>query len=399
LQASLGEACEGRAFLLQAGDCAESFRDVQTIPIREKLKIFLQMSAVLTFGAALPVVKVARIAGQFAKPRSSPTEVVGGVEIPSFRGHIVHSDEGTVAARKPDAQRIVEAYFQSAATLNLLRALTKGGFADITQVHTWNREFVASSPAGLRYEQLAHEIGHALAFMQACGIDLADERSLHEVDVYTSHEALLLDYEEPLVRRDPLSGDWYALSAHFLWAGERTHQLDGAHIEFLSGVNNPIGVKLGPTSTPDTVVALCERLNPRRVPGRLTLITRLGADRVDALLPLLLRAVRDSGIPVVWACDPMHANTFVAASGHKTRHFDDVMKEIEGFFAAHREVGTWPGGIHLEYTGENVTECLGGSEAVLEDHLDHRYETICDPRLNARQSLDVAFRVAELMRG
>ncbi|MBM3676749.1 MAG: 3-deoxy-7-phosphoheptulonate synthase, partial [Actinobacteria bacterium] len=242
LQSALAEAAEGRAFLLQAGDCVESFRDVQTIPIREKLKVFLQMSAVLTFGAALPVVKVSRIAGQFAKPRSSPTERIGEIEIPSFRGHIVHSDEATAAAREPDAARIVEAYFQAASTLNLLRALTKGGFADITQVHTWNREFVASSPEGRRYEQLAHEIGHALAFMQACGIDLADERSLHEVDVYTSHEALLLDYEEPLVRKDPLTGEWYALSAHLLWAGERTRELDGAHVEFLSGVHNPIGV-------------------------------------------------------------------------------------------------------------------------------------------------------------
>jgi 3-deoxy-7-phosphoheptulonate synthase len=399
LQAALGEAAEGRAFLLQAGDCVESFRDVQTIPIREKLKVFLQMSAVLTFGSALPVVKVARIAGQFAKPRSSPTEKVAGIEVPSFRGHIVHSDEATADARTPDPSRIVEAYYQAASTLNLLRALTKGGFADITQVHTWNREFVASSPEGRRYEQLASEIGHALAFMKACGIDLEDERSLHEVDVYTSHEALLLDYEQPLTRRDPLTGEWYALSAHFLWAGERTREQDGAHLEFLSGVRNPIGVKVGPKATADDVVALCERLNPARIPGRLTLITRLGAGAVRDALPPLLRAVQETGIPVVWACDPMHANTFVAPSGHKTRRFDDVMTELEGWFAAHREVGTWPGGVHLEYTGENVTECLGGSEAVLEDQLDHRYETLCDPRLNARQSLDVAFRVAELMRG
>lgn len=399
LQAALGEAAEGRAFLLQAGDCVESFRDVQAIPIREKLKVFLQMSAVLTFGSALPVIKVARMAGQFAKPRSAPTESVGGVEIPSFRGHIVHSDEPTAEARTPDPARIVEAYFQAASTLNLLRALTKGGFADITQVHTWNREFVAASPEGRRYEQLAHEIGHALAFMQACGIDLNDERSLHEVDVYTSHEALLLDYEEPLVRTDPLTGEWYALSAHFLWAGDRTREQGGAHLEFLSGVRNPIGVKIGPSATADDVVALCERLNPERVPGRLTLITRLGAEVVRTALPPILRAVRESGIPVVWACDPMHANTFLAPTGHKTRRFDDVMTELEGWFAAHREVGTWPGGVHLEYTGENVTECLGGSEAVLEEQLDHRYETLCDPRLNARQSLDVAFRVAELMRG
>lgn len=395
----LGEVAEGRALLLQAGDCVESFREVSPIPIREKLKVLLQMSAVLTFGASLPVVKVGRVAGQFAKPRSADTEIVDGVELPSFRGHTVHSDEADAAARVPDPERIVQGYYQAASTLNLLRAYTKGGFADITQVHTWNKEFVASSSAGQRYEQLADEIGRALAFMQACGIDLAAERSLHEVDVWTSHEGLLLDYEEPLTRKDSLTGDWYACSAHMLWIGERTRELDGAHVEFFSGVHNPIGVKLGPAATADEVVALCERLNPRRLPGRLTLIARMGADRVRELLPPLLRAVRESGIPVVWACDPMHANVFRTASGVKTRRFDDVMREIEGFFAAHRAVGTWPGGVHLEITGEDVTECLGGAEEVLEEQLDHRYETLCDPRLNARQSLDLAFRVAELMRG
>jgi 3-deoxy-7-phosphoheptulonate synthase len=395
----LGEVAEGRAFLLQAGDCVESFREVSAITIREKLKVLLQMSAVLTFGASLPVVKVGRVAGQFAKPRSSDTEIVDGLELPSFRGHTVHSDEASVDARIPDPERIVQGYYQSASTLNLLRAFTKGGFADITQVHTWNKEFVSSSAAGQRYEQLASEIGRALAFMQACGIDLASERSLHEVDVWTSHEGLLLDYEEPLTRKDSLTGDWYACSAHMLWIGERTRELDGAHVEFFSGVHNPVGVKLGPTATADDTVALCERLNPRRVPGRLTLIARMGAEGVEELLPPLLRAVQESGIPVVWACDPMHANLFKTVSGIKTRRFDDVMREIEGFFAAHREVGTWPGGVHLEFTGDDVTECLGGSEEVLEEQLDHRYETLCDPRLNARQSLDLAFRVAALMRG
>jgi 3-deoxy-7-phosphoheptulonate synthase len=398
LLAALGEVAEGRAFLLQAGDCVESFREVSAIQIREKLKVLLQMSAVLTYGATLPVIKVGRIAGQFAKPRSSPTETLGGVELPSFRGHVVHSDERTVEARVPDPERIVQGYYQAASTLNLLRAFTKGGFADLTQVHTWNQEFVASSPEGRRYEVIANEIGRALRFMQAIGIDLGSERSIHEVDVWTSHEGLLLDYEEPLTRRDSLTGQWYDCSAHMLWIGERTRALDGAHVEFFAGVHNPIGVKLGPAAAAEDVVGLCERLNPLHVPGRLTLITRMGAGRVRDALPPLLQAVRESGVPVVWSCDPMHANTFQTPSGHKTRRFDDVMSEIEGFFAAHREVGTWPGGIHLEFTGDDVTECLGGSEGVLEEHLVNRYETLCDPRLNARQSLDCAFLIAELQR-
>jgi 3-deoxy-7-phosphoheptulonate synthase len=399
LRTALGEAAEGRALLLQAGECAESFRDVSAPGIRERLKVLLQMSAVLTYGATLPVVKVGRIAGQFAKPRSSDTERVGGAELPSFRGHAVHSDEPVAEARIPDPERMVQAYYQAVSTLNLLRAFTKGGFADLTQVHTWNQEFVARSPEGRRYETIAGEIDRALRFMQSIGVDLVETRSIHEVDVWTSHEALLLDYEEPLVRNDSTTGDWYACSAHFLWIGERTRGLDGAHVEFLAGVHNPIGVKVGPAAEPEELVALAERLNPGRVPGRLTLITRLGADGVRDLLPPLVAAVRDTGVPVLWACDPMHANTFVTASGHKTRRFDEVLREIEGFFAVHHELGTWPGGVHLEITGENVTECLGGSDSVLEEQLDHRYETLCDPRLNARQSLDLAFRVAELMRG
>jgi 3-deoxy-7-phosphoheptulonate synthase len=398
LQRALGEAVEGRGFLLQAGDCAESFRQVSAIAIRERLKVLLQMSAVLTYGATLPVVKVGRIAGQFTKPRTAPTEVVDGVELPSFRGHAVNSDEPTPEARVADPERMVQAYYQAVSTLNLLRAFTKGGFADLTQVHTWNQEFVSTSLEGRRYEVIANEIGRALRFMQAIGIDLGDEGTIHEVDVWTSHEALLLDYEEPLVRRDSTTGDWYACSAHFLWVGERTRQVDGAHVGFLAGVENPVGAKIGPATTPDELVALCEALNPRRIPGRLTLVTRLGSGHVRDLLPPLVRAVREAELPVLWACDPMHANTFVTPSGHKTRRFDDVMGEIEGFFESHREVGSWPGGVHLEITGEDVTECLGGSEEVSEDQLDHRYETLCDPRLNARQSLDVAFRVAELMR-
>jgi 3-deoxy-7-phosphoheptulonate synthase len=398
LLGALGEVCEGRAFLLQAGDCVESFDDVSAPAIRERLKVLLQMSAVLTYGAMLPVIRVGRIAGQFAKPRSEPTEVVDGVTIPTFRGHVVHSDEPTPEARVPDPERLIQGYYQAASTLNLLRAFTKGGFADLTLVHTWNREFVAASPAGQRYELVAGEIERALSFMRAIGIDLDDEPTLHEVDVWTSHEGLLLEYEEALTRTDSLTGQPYDCSAHMLWIGERTRDVEGAHVEFFAGVRNPIGVKLGPTATPEAAIALAERLNPERIPGRLTFITRMGAERVREALPPLLRGVREAEHPVVWACDPMHANLMRTASGMKTRHFDAIMAELEGFFAAHREVGTWPGGVHLEFTGEDVTECLGGSEAVLEEHLDNRYETLCDPRLNGRQSLDLAFRVAELMR-
>jgi len=398
LRAALAEVCAGRAFVLQAGDCAESFHDFTAITIREKLKILLQMAAVLTYGATLPVVKIGRIAGQFAKPRSSPTERVGELELLSFLGHMVNGEEPSAEARVPDPERMVQGYYQSAATLNLLRAFTKGGFADMLRVHEWNQAFVASSLEGRRYEQLATEIERALRFMAACGIDLASARELHEVDVWTSHEGLLLDYEEPLTRRDSLTGDWYDCSAHMLWIGERTRGPEGAHAEFFAGVHNPVGVKVGPAATGEELLELCERLNPGRIPGRLTLIARLGAERVGELLPPLLRPVREAGHPVVWISDPMHANQVRTASGVKTRHFDAIMAEIEGFFSACWQEGVWPGGVHLEYTGEDVTECVGGSEAVLEEQLSHRYETLCDPRLNARQSVDVAFRVAELMR-
>ena len=398
LTEALAEVAAGRAFLLQAGDCAESFRDFSAPMIRDKLKILLQMAAVLTYGATLPVVKVARIAGQFAKPRSSPRETVGEVELPSFLGHMVNDDAPTPEARTPDPERMLRVYHQSAATLNLLRAFTKGGFADLNQVHAWNQEFVATSPEGRRYELIATEIERALRFMAACGIDIASHQELHQVDLWTSHEGLVLDYEAALTRRDSLTGDWYDCSAHMLWIGERTRQPDGAHVAFFSGVHNPIGVKVGPSATAEEVLALCERLNPGRIPGRLTLIARMGAGRVAELLPPILRAVRESGHPVAWACDPMHANTITTSAGRKTRRFDDVMAELSEFFAVHRREGTWPGGVHLEFTGDDVTECVGGSEAVLEEQLDGRYMTLCDPRLNARQSLDLAFRVAELMR-
>ena len=398
LQATLAEVAAGRAFLLQAGDCAESFHDFSAITIREKLKIMLQMSAVMIYGSTTPVVKVGRIAGQFAKARTSPTEIVDGVELPSFRGHMVHDDGASAEARIHDPDRMIQAYHQAAATLNLLRAFTKGGFADLTRVHMWNQEFVASSPEGQRYERIAAEIERALRFMAAIGIDLSDAQSLHQVDVWTSHEGLVLDYEEGLTRRDSTTGDWYDCSAHMLWIGERTRQVEGAHVEFFAGVHNPIGCKLGPTATADDVVELAERLNPGRVPGRLTLISRMGAERVRELLPPLLRAVRESEQPVVWVCDPMHANVFKTASGLKTRRFDVIMDEIEGFFAACRSEGAWAGGVHLEFTGDAVTECLGGSDTVLEEELTANYMTLCDPRLNARQSLDLAFHVAELMR-
>ena len=394
LTESLGQVAAGKAFLVQAGDCAESFEAFSADSIRDKLKVILQMAVVLTYSTGVPVVKVGRIAGQFAKPRSAVTESVDGVELPSFRGDLVNKIGFTEAARLPDPGRLLTAYHQSASTLNLLRAFTKGGFADLSSVHGWNLEFLAASPEGRRYERVAGEIDRALRFMAACGIDTRSEPQLHEVDFSTSHEALVLGYEEALTRQDSLTGDWYDCSAHMLWIGERTRQIDGAHVHFLSGVGNPVGVKLGPDAKPDEAVELCEALNPDRVPGRLTLISRMGADRVADALPPILRAVQDTGHPVVWACDPMHGNTY-ESGGRKTRHFDDICCEIEGFFSAHRTVGTWPGGIHVELTGEDVTECLGGGAEVTE--LDRRYETMCDPRLNAGQSLDLAFRVSEML--
>ena len=399
LTTQLGEVAEGRAFLLQAGDCAESFDGFSADAIRERLRVILQMAVVLTYSTGVPTVKIGRIAGQFAKPRSAPTETQGDVELPSFRGHIVNDIAFNEEARVADPGRLLQAYNQSASTLNLLRAFTKGGFADLERVHAWNQEFVANSPQGERYERLASDIERSMRFMKACGIDTADNPNLHEVDFFTSHEALLLGYEEALTRRDSISGDWYDCSAHMLWIGERTRQLDGAHVEFLRGVANPLGCKVGPSATAADVIGLCEALNPDQVPGRLTLISRMGADKVAEGLPPLLEAVRDAGHPVVWACDPMHGNTFTSESGRKTRHFEDVLREVSGFFDAHHQVGTWPGGIHVELTGENVTECLGGSEDVRDDQLGDRYETMCDPRLNGRQGVDLAFRVGELVGG
>ena len=398
LTRALGQAADGGAFVLQAGDCAESFAEFTADGIRDKLKVILQMAVVLTYGAGLPVVKVGRIAGQFAKPRSSPTEQVGDQVIDSFRGHMVNDDLPERSARVPDPGRLVSAYEQSVATLNLLRAFTKGGFADLSQIHAWNQQFVATSSEGRRFEDIADGIDRALRFMDACGINLTAEDTLHQVDFWTSHEALILDYEEALTRRDSLTGDWYDCSAHMLWVGERTRQLDGAHIDFLAGIHNPIGSKVGPSATADDVIALCERLNPSRTPGRLTLITRFGVDAIDDHLPELLRAVQAEGHPVVWTCDPMHGNTFTAEDGHKTRRFDDIIGELRSFVRIHREVGTWPGGVHVELTGDDVTECLGGVEDIVEGQLGLRYTTTCDPRLNGRQALDLAFGIAELLR-
>ena len=395
LQASLAQVAAGNAFLLQAGDCAESFEEFSAVNIREKLRVILQMAVVMQYSLGVPVVKVGRIAGQFAKPRSSAYETIGDLQLPSFRGHIVNDPTATEAARMPNPERLVQAYHQSASTLNLVRAFTKGGFADLGRVHAWTQEFVASSPEGRRYEQIATEIDRALKFMRSCGVDTENNHNLNEVDVYTSHEALLLGYEEALTRQDSLTGGWYDCSAHMLWIGDRTRELDGAHVEFLRGVGNPIGCKIGPSTTAEFALELCEKLNPARIPGRLTLISRMGANAVETSLRPVLRAVHDSGHPVVWACDPMHGNTFTSSTGHKTRDFADICAEIDGFVRAHHAEGTWPGGVHIELTGDNVTECIGGADKSLDSQLVDRYQTVCDPRLNARQSLDLAFHVAE----
>ena len=396
LTEQLAAVSRREAFLLQAGDCAESF-DTSADSIRDRLRVILQMAVILTYYTGVPVVKVGRIAGQFAKPRSSDTETVDGLELPSFRGHMVNDINFNEDSRAANPKRLLTAYNRAAATLNLLRAFTKGGFAALSRVHQWNREFVAASPAGQRYEALADEIDRAVSFMQACGMDGDKLSELSEVDFHTSHEALILGYEEALTRQDSLTGEWYDCSAHMLWIGERTRDLDGAHIEFLRGVNNPIGCKLGPDANPKDVITLCETLNPEKLPGRLTLISRMGAEIVSEKLPSILEAVKKAGHPVVWVCDPMHGNTFSTENGHKTRHFDDVLKEITGFFEAHEKVATYPGGVHLELTGDDVTECLGGGAQLDAEDLSKRYETMCDPRLNGSQSIDIAFRIAELL--
>lgn len=396
LKEQLAAVARGEAFLLQGGDCAERFDAVTAESIRNKLKTLLQMAVVLTYAASVPVVKIGRMAGQFAKPRSRPTEVRDGVELPAFRGDIVNGFDFTPEARTPDPRRLVEAYHRSALTLNLVRAFAGGGYADLRQVHAWNQDFVRDSPAGRRYDQVAGEIDRALTFMEACG---ADPEEFRTVDIYSSHEALLLDYEDALTRTDSRTNTQYDVSAHFVWLGERTRQLDGAHVEFAKHIRNPIGVKLGPTTTPEEALALIDALNPEGEPGRLTFVTRMGAGRVRDALPNLVEKVTAGGAPVAWVCDPMHGNTYEAPSGHKTRRFDDVLDEVAGFFEVHRALGTHPGGVHIEFTGDDVTECTGGAHELAEDDLHQRYETACDPRLNRTQSLDLAFQVAELYRG
>jgi 3-deoxy-7-phosphoheptulonate synthase len=395
LQARLAEVADGKAFLLQGGDCAESFAEFGANKIRDSFRLLLQMAITLTFAGSMPVVKVGRVAGQFAKPRSDDNETRDGITLPSYRGDIINGFDFTPEARIPDPQRMMKAYHQSASTLNLLRAFAQGGYADLNRVHKWNLEFAKDSPLGARYEDLASRIDEALAFMAACGVTGETVPAIRETAFYTSHEALLLPYEQALTRTDSLTGDWYDCSAHFLWVGARTHQLDGAQIEFARGIRNPIGLKVGPHMATDDLLRLIDILNPDNTPGRLTLISRMGCDKVEAKLPPLLRAVKEEARAVVWSCDPMHGNTFQSASGYKTRKFDNVMSEVRGFFAAHHVEGTHPGGIHLELTGQNVTECMGGAEKISDSDLSGRYETFCDPRLNANQALEMAFLVAD----
>ena len=396
LKARLAAVACGEAFVLQGGDCAETFAGSTADAIRGKLRTLLQMAVVLTYAASVPVVKIGRLAGQFAKPRSSDTETRNGTALPAYRGDAVNGLEFTAEARTPDPQRMLRACHYSAATLNLCRAFTQGGYADLRQVHTWNTDFVAASPAGQRYEALAGEIDRALTFMNASGIDPAEFRT---VEFYSSHEALLLEYERAMTRIDSRTGLPYDTSAHFPWIGERTRALDGAHVEFFRHIRNPIGVKLGPSTTPQDALALAGRLNPDNEPGRLTFITRMGASAIRTGLPPVVEKVTASGAQVAWVCDPMHGNTTEAPGGRKTRHVEDILAEVTGFFEVHHALGTHPGGIHIEFTGDDVTECLGGSHGLTEDDLTGRYETACDPRLNRSQSLDLAFRVAELYRG
>jgi len=394
----LGQVAEGKAFLLQGGDCAESFAEFSANNIRDTFRVLLQMAVVLTFGAALPVVKVGRMAGQFAKPRSAPTEVIDGVELPSYRGDIINGIEFTKEARTPDPERLVQCYNQSAATLNLLRAFAQGGFADLHKVHRWNLDFVADSPLGHRYKEMADRLTETLEFMAACGMTSETAPQIRETEFFTSHEALLLNYEQALTRVDSLTGKWYGCSAHMLWIGDRTRQLDSAHVDYMRGIQNPIGLKCGPTSDPDELLRLIETLNPQNVPGRLTLIARMGHEKVEAKLPALVRAVTRAGAKVVWSCDPMHGNTIKSSTGYKTRPFDRILSEVKSFFAVHRAEGSYAGGVHFEMTGQDVTECTGGAKAVTEESLKDRYHTHCDPRLNASQALELAFLVAEQLK-
>ncbi|MET1027119.1 MAG: class II 3-deoxy-7-phosphoheptulonate synthase [Dongiaceae bacterium] len=398
LTEALGDVAEGRAFLLQGGDCAESFAEFSANNIRDTFRVLLQMAVVLTYGAALPIVKVGRMAGQFAKPRSAPTETIDGVELPSYRGDIINGIEFTPAARIPDPERLVQSYNQSAATLNLLRAFAQGGFADLHKVHRWNLDFVADSPLGHRYKELADRLSETLEFMAACGLTSETIPQIRETDFFTSHEALLLNYEQALTRVDSLTGKWYGCSAHLLWIGDRTRQPDSAHVEYMRGINNPLGLKCGPSMDPDELLRLIDILNPQDIPGRLTLIVRMGHDKVEQKFPPLLRAVKRHGAKVVWSCDPMHGNTIKSSTGYKTRPFERILSEVRSFFAVHAAEGTHAGGVHFEMTGQDVTECTGGAKAVTEEALADRYHTHCDPRLNATQALELAFLMAEQLK-
>lgn len=395
LKARIGLAAEGKAFWLQGGDCAETFAAATADSIRNRIKTILQMAAVLQYHSSMPVVKVGRMAGQFAKPRSNDMETRGEITLPAYRGDAVNDLEFNEASRTPDPHRLVRVYNTSAATLNLVRAFTQGGFADLRQVHEWNKGFIRGSSVGVRYEQMANEIGRALSFMKSAGVD---PESFKSVDFFSSHEGLILEYEKALTRIDSRTGEPYDVSAHFIWIGERTRQLDGAHIDFASKIRNPIGVKLGPKSTVADALALIEKLDPEREPGRLTFITRMGAGKIREALPGLVEGVTKSGAKVLWVCDPMHGNTYEAPSGYKTRSFDDVLDEVKGFFEVHKALGTHPGGIHIELTGDDVTECVGGGEKISHEDLATKYESACDPRLNHAQSLELAFLVAEMLR-
>ncbi len=395
LREKLGAVARGEAFVLQGGDCAETFDGVNADNIRNKLRVLLSMAVVLTYAASVPVVKIGRMAGQYAKPRSSDTETRDGVTLPAYRGDAVNGFDFTPEARAHDPQRLLEVYHASAATLNLARAFTQGGYADLRKMHAWNSDFVRNSPVGAQYESIGDEIDKALAFMDAIGID-PDE--FHTVDFYSSHEALILEYEQALTRIDQRTSKPYDVSGHFLWIGERTRQLDGAHVELLSRIANPVGIKLGPTTTPDDALAYARTLNPDNTPGKLTFVTRFGAGKIRDLLPELVEKVHAAGVQVAWITDPMHGNTFATDNGYKTREFDDVIDEVRGFFEVHRALGTWPGGVHVELTGDDVTECVGGGGKLVAADLTHRYETLCDPRLNRAQSLELAFLVAEMLR-
>ena len=391
MREKLALVADGKAFLLQGGDCAETFADNTSAHLLANARTLLQMAVVLTYGASLPVIKVSRVAGQYTKPRSKPLDALG---LPAYRGDMINSLEPTPEARVADPQRMIRVYANSSSAMNMLRAYLQGGMADLHAVHDWNKGFVRTSAAGQRYEAIAREIDRAMGFMQACGVD---DSALRTADVFCSHEALALEYERPLTR---VVGDRaYGLSGHFLWIGERTKQLDGAHVDYMSRIANPIGVKLGPTTTPELAIELCERLNPDNVPGRLTLISRMGNDKVRDALPSIVEKVTAAGARVVWQCDPMHGNTVESTKGYKTRHFDRIVDEVLGYFEVHRQLGTHPGGLHVELTGEDVTECLGGAQEIADEDLERRYETACDPRLNTQQSLELAFLVAEMLRG